>query len=49
MKTKADEFFKDERFWLFSAAFKTLSKRFNFKQIDLKEYNKLYQRFLKLL
>ena len=49
MKTNLDKYFKDERFWIFGAAFKTLNKRFNFDQIDLKEYNKLYQRFLKLL
>lgn len=48
MKTQND-YFKEKLYWYFSAAFKTLNKRFQFSQIDLKEFNKLYEKFLKVL
>lgn len=46
MKTQND-YFNEKMYQYFSAAFNTLNKRFNFSQIDLKEFNKLYQKFLK--
>ena len=46
---KQDELFNNPKYWIWGAAFKVLSKRFDFSQIDLGEYNKLFNQFLKML
>lgn len=47
MKSKLDKYFKDQNYQLFSACFKVLDKYFKFNQIDLKQFNRLYEQFIK--